>query len=496
MLSEMSSVILDKPAKRKLQIMNFLFNETIDSISLTLLCEKFDYTYPTIQTLTNELQHDFEAIGFFDFCIEKGKIIWCPERYPWRTYQQFLIRQSIPYRWLKATLLFPEKKVVAFCQENFVSRTTLARKMKPLSIFLATFDIRLSLTKMQLLSKNEASIRIIYINYLWLGSFGEELTQKNELASKEQQILEREQLTHLNFIHPKEVNLFFVVARLRATAGFYLREAPFKKLILPDSISTLSNYVCSFINDPTQVERHVEFLGFLIYYYPYFVDEADERIPFIYKYFQSISQTAHPFTELVYELLNYMTERSKLRSLNQREDRLLKMNLFKTFLNFSVFKETPFPSVDLTLSNVLQDSTEKNLLADEIESFLKKVCRRKNFDWLKNQRRKIAYTLATTIFPFYSTQQTPVSINVTVVPIPDYLAMKEIKDYLENLKFVNYSPFSTDLKEIDVCIASSEKLLTDFSAPASFIIPFEHSDFYKSRLFDHLLAVHTKKKFS
>lgn len=495
MLSEMAFVVLDKPAKNKLQIMEFLFTEALESVSLAFLCEKFSYTYPTIQTLCNELQQDFHKMDFLDFRVSKGKISWCSKNYPYRAYQQFLIQQSIPYRWLKTTLLHPKKTIDDFCYESFVSRTTLTRRMKPLTNFLARFDIRLNLSKMQLQSLNEASIRVFYAYYFWLGSFGEELATYDELARKENNLLENSPLSNLNFIHPKETLLFFTISRLRADAGFYLRETPFKELIFPEAITALSAYTASFITDPIQKNRHIDFLGYMIYYYPYFVDESDERLPFIYDYFHMLSDKNDELAGLVYELLSYIEEKNLLRPLSQPETRLLKINFFKAFLNYSIFKEVPFPSIELSLDNDFSELGEIVCLSDVIESFLKKVNRRKDFDWLKSQRKNMAYTLATTLLPFYSPQQLPVSLNVTVIPTPDYLAMKEIREYLENLKFVNYAPFSTDLREIDLCIASSEKLVADFSGLPSFIIPFEHPNFYKRRLFDQLLTLHNKKKF-
>ena len=228
MLSEMAFVVLDKPAKNKLQIMEFLFTEALESVSLAFLCEKFSYTYPTIQTLCNELQQDFHKMDFLDFRVSKGKISWCSKNYPYRAYQQFLIQQSIPYRWLKTTLLHPKKAIDDFCYESFVSRTTLTRRMKPLTDFLARFDIRLNLSKMQLQSLNEASIRVFYAYYFWLGSFGEELATYDEIARKENNLLENSQLSNLNFIHPKETLLFLLFRVCELMQAFICEKHPLK----------------------------------------------------------------------------------------------------------------------------------------------------------------------------------------------------------------------------------------------------------------------------
>lgn len=494
MLSKITQVILDKPAQKKLQLMNYLFRETIESVSLNTLCKELSCTYPTLQTLCTELQEDFSAIGFKEFKVKNGKISWDPSMYPYRDYQQFLIQQSISYRWVKTTLLYPEKSVESFCRENFISRATLTRKLKPLTDFLAPFSLRVSLSKMQLLGKREASIRIIYSHLFWLGSFGEDLFEARDGAIQEKQLVEGATFSVLKYINHKEIMVFLTVARIRYEMGYHLTETPLKNIVFPEQITDILTYAATFISDPVQAQRQVDFLGYMIYYYPYFVDEMDDRITSISTYFCYLEEREHYLTKLVHDLLNFIKREKNIRPLNSRELLLLKMNLFITFLNCSFFEEVLFPSIDLFLDNTLNDLQEISVISDTIEKYLKKVSRRKESDWIKFHLQQLTHTLATTIFPFYNIQQTQNSVNVTVIPTPDYLAMKDIKDYLDSLGFVNYYPFSTELKDIDLWIASSEKLLPESKKADSIVISFEHSKYYKNRLFNHLLAFYNDKK--
>lgn len=82
-------------------------------------------------------------------------------------YLEMLLNESIPYQFLLATLITPDLGLDAFCRTNFISRSTLSRKMRKFSQFLESYKLKINYRNF-CLEGSEDRIRLFYYYFIYL----------------------------------------------------------------------------------------------------------------------------------------------------------------------------------------------------------------------------------------------------------------------------------------------------------------------------------------
>lgn len=482
-------VLLDKVARRKLTVIELLLNLEPGHYSISPLMESLTLSYPTLIALCNEIKHDFAQLQLPNFLTSDGKINWQPKSYSHNRYRQYLIRHSIAYKLLLTTLIEPEKTLVEFCQENFLSRATLARKLRPFNQFLKTFDLRLNLTQMKLIGQQEGMIRLAYHCYLWISSFGEDLFVHCDLQS-EHDLLQKISLTTSSYVNPKEVLLMLLISRLRVQQGYRLNALPFTELALPPIDQTLTEYFADFLTEDEQIKRHTDFFAYFIFYTIYFIDPADQRLSYIQLYFDSLKQT--PLHSLHRRLWKTIKETILAAAPSLADQQLLATNLFVTLVNFNVQPGSPPLLLSLLPAEHLDQNPEFQQIQATFAKTITRLSRRKDFAWLKNSGTGLAQALAIITYPYCRSKQVRNVLKVGIVPLPNYLVMQELKYFLTHLEFVDFHLTSAKDETVDLYIATSKTLLPDPNVP-HYLVSFESTENFQDELFIKLWEIYQAK---
>ncbi|WDF82078.1 helix-turn-helix domain-containing protein [Lacticaseibacillus pabuli] len=165
-------IFLDSTDLQKFQMYRAL--KTLDSYGFTIndLSVKMRVTYQQAYNIFRELLGDIEQITG-----KTGKVsakrVMSQENFTISVddYRLFLLNQSIQFQFIDYLIQATSLSVDKFCQDRFISRSTLTRKTLPLRQFLGEYGIKISFTKPGL-TGDERKIRLFIFSFYWFSYHG------------------------------------------------------------------------------------------------------------------------------------------------------------------------------------------------------------------------------------------------------------------------------------------------------------------------------------
>lgn len=160
-------LFLDEPEKFKLSLYHDLLQMSAGDYSLHYFDQQYKASYAKIQSAFLGLHSDLFALGKYELFQKDTGRIHLNEKLPsLEAYQDFLLENSLILHAFYYLLFQPEKNLQDFCRENFLSRSTVFRKLQPMEEILSPFNIHFQPSKLKL-SGSEIGIRYFLCNLLW-----------------------------------------------------------------------------------------------------------------------------------------------------------------------------------------------------------------------------------------------------------------------------------------------------------------------------------------
>lgn len=219
-------IFLDSTDLQKFQMYRAL--KTLDSYGFTIndLSVKMRVTYQQAYNIFRELLGDIEQITG-----KTGKVsakrVMSQENFTISVddYRLFLLNQSIQFQFIDYLIQATSLSVDKFCQDRFISRSTLTRKTLPLRQFLGEYGIKISFTKPGL-TGDERKIRLFIFSFYWFSYHGVRwpiaAIQPQQLSNAYRDATEASPSAMIAL----QEMLFWGVCRLRIVRGHVLRPWP------------------------------------------------------------------------------------------------------------------------------------------------------------------------------------------------------------------------------------------------------------------------------
>ncbi|WP_164848100.1 helix-turn-helix domain-containing protein [Lacticaseibacillus hulanensis] len=163
---------LDNADYQKYQMYRSL--KTIDNFGFTIndLSVQMQVSYQQAYNIFRELLADIEEMTGHANKAAKKRVM-SQDNFPVSVdeYRLFLLENSIQFQFVDYLVQSTSLSVDKFCQDRFISRSTLTRKTMPLRKLLADYDIKISFTQPGLVG-SEQKIRLFLFIFYWLGYHG------------------------------------------------------------------------------------------------------------------------------------------------------------------------------------------------------------------------------------------------------------------------------------------------------------------------------------
>lgn len=489
----LSPLILEDSARQKISVMEFFSDKEAGTYSINYLCSELNLSYTTLSTLTQEIHNNLLDLAKKPFLTTNGKIAWEPKDYHHNEYIQYLVRTSIPYNFILYSLTKPEVTFEEFCDDFYLSQSTILRKLRPLKKYLDSFKIRLLASKMKI-TGNEAMIRMFYTTYLWAGNLGRDIHLSQFDFKEEREIMRTLHFDQADFMHPREIFLRLAVNRLRAEQNYPLELPQFKTLPFSEFLPALTTYCEKFIPDATQAYIQGRFISYMLYFTPFYINVDDFRIKELNNYYEELKERGSSLIDLIeeYELF-FFSELVPKTHPDYEESFLLHINLFVTLTNYIIHQGDSPLIMDITRHEHEHEHEAYQELLKRNNEFFRRICRRKNFSWLTPCCDDLVEDITYNILPTFKNCYDHQMLNVGILNIPDYFIMQTVKEVLKQFGFVQLFFTNFDDGNIDFFISTFKELLPDNLEKPAFIVELVENSNYEKELFAALWQAYRQK---
>lgn len=470
------SLFLSNQQQKKVQFLQKIATFPNGVYSLHALSKQLEMNYQPCLQLVQEIDEELLELGECPLLSEERQLNWQADAARETTYLKYQLRESIPFQFLAATLFSPHISLADFLRTNFLSKSTLQRRMKPLTERLAAYGVSLNLTKMSL-SGDETRVRMTYIHYFW-GAITDLSPWCQDEFEEEKHFLQQWASEIRDLLPPQLAYIALIVCRLRNDSRHFLPEKPSPALLYSKIELGISTYLQEILRNTQQVNRNAEFLNFLFHYYPPVIEEdslpARLRLALLDQNIHKPQGLDASFQELVWRCEQLLPE-----TIATQQRDICRCNLLSVLLTYDLFhgpvplfyEGTPIP--------VGQGSPA---LIELLVSQLKEIFQELSLSWLHSNPNKLIYALATTLSPFYRKELTR-TLRVGVSLPKSFTSMIQLIQFLNHFTFVELIPNPLPSEVLDFFITADPELTPATGCDTFVISPFEE---------DYLLRLSTE----
>lgn len=454
-------LFLEGPDKAKLELYRVLQSLTSGEYSISFLNKKTSFSYAKTHTALFGIIEDLADLHHHDLKEENGRVVIEEALPSFETYQQYLVENSLLIRVFQYILVFPNKKLDDFCQENFISRATVFRKLQPMEKILAPYDIQFKASSFSL-QGSEGAIRYFLCNLMWYLGPG-----KLSFSPKKSSLRDEILMHFLQVFDPvtqpimkEKILLTFAITELRRLSGNFIPDLrPQEEILVPPSFwEEKKEQLIAYLAETTPEEyldNEIIYLYFLIFSGAIYTSKNAR----VYE-LQQEWRTEKTFQEKLMAEFFQTTRKDLFQGNIPKYYRLLQANLLGTF-NASFLLEQPVPVLTTFLEKTLQIQEEAFLqLENYCKTTLAKYARRKNLQWLSPCVPSLAASFAHTLWPSYQEQLTKKTINVTILLDANFNLLQPLYYYLDTFSFVTVLPYEKNII-CDLLILQHEHLIPE-----------------------------------
>ena len=388
-------------------------------------------------------------------------------------YRAFLLKKSVVYAFLKECIRPNPKSLDEFCEENDVARSTLARKMHPISEYLRNHKMRLTYTPINI-QGDEALVRHTLFFLFWIGLRGNEwpfeLGKKefvhDLVQSKFSKTIERN-----SYIGNKEMMYFVGVVGSRWNGGHFCgRKHQWDRVFRNfDGIGEV-DFPIDFPNEKT-ARAELEQLFFVSLLTPHYSDEKDEELLSMVIEQLYTKEPSAPYAMMAEAFLKFFQEEVLHEKLPKHEAKLLFANSLSIFYGIYCYTGT-YPSFE-ELSGV---SREENAwmveLKKKLSRFFKEPIESPIYGYYYESVDAVIDRFVQLAYPYYAVRDTKELelVKIGIAMERNKAIQSRIKLYLDLYNFVEVYDFkATDAKEYDLVISSSSATFVEFDLSEGFL---------------------------
>ncbi|EOH96502.1 hypothetical protein UAY_02870 [Enterococcus moraviensis ATCC BAA-383] len=430
-------------------------------IPITRVSDKLSLNYQQTFIIVNEINNDLAKIMPKHPSILKkaGKIDSTQLLVTIDEYRYFLLKKSVPFQFILYFINHDYPSIDDFCERNYVSRSTVSRKMLPLKAHVKQYNLRFTYTEANL-TGDERSVRVALFDALWLGTRGTvwpfkeiaiEDAEKLAMAFSEYFPLSR------TYLGAKELTYFAAIFLCRTRKKFFVPYDFRYDFLMQDNpyydFERLNKELGPVHALPAKHSKgESSFIFFLAHYAPFYTLEDDP----------SLYQTIHDFStrpNLVYELVQEFLAYAKVNIFKKEPEILDKSMIIGNLLNiaftFFVLRQ-PFPNLQNLVELPRKKKKADEQLETRIQSFFDEKSKEKEYRFIYTIKNPLVKAFKGVLLPVYAKPKHSEHLTVGVAFEHNFLLVRRIYQFLTDLGFIDAAPYQEALNDqYDLVISSS-----------------------------------------
>lgn len=355
-------------------------------------------------------------------------------------YRQAVLQQSLISQVILFMLAHPDKKLVDFCQEYYVSRATVFRRLDRFHDLLTIFQVKLNVTQLNLCGK-ELSIRYLLLTLLLL--IQPDLTKLAPLSSEETQMLHNlsalfDPTTASD--HQKALLFPIQIGALRRRAGFFIKEVipldqiPIPKELLLQQKTLLTDYLATSTPDFYH-QREYNAFYFFLYTSPVYTRYDTKLFQAFQEWCAKKYEGQQIIQRLCKKIARHFFSGHPPESFDLIEANLVCLFYISQLLGYA----PPFNYLELE-GNLRHRSPIYHQVEQFCENFLQNIAKRQGYAWLSSNTSCLASSFAYLLSPSVVAHTRHKIIRVSVLAEHYFISTMPLYFFLCNQPHVELVP--------------------------------------------------------
>lgn len=374
-------------------------------------------------------------------------------------YRYFLLKQSVPFQFILYFLNGENPTIADFCTRYGVSRSTVSRKTEKLKNYLKVYNLRLTYTEANLVG-DERLVRVMLFNLIWLGTRGIEIPLNIDLEKIDElvdAVSEYFPLTN-SFFGSLEIKYFAALYLVRIAKGNFVKYDRRYNFLMKDNsyydFERMNLISQEFDLTPKQQKAESSFIFFLSHYVPFYTTENEASLlQTIYDF----STRPNPVYSLNQEFLNFAKTQLFRNQQKVLDNPLIMGNLLNIGFTFYV-AEQPIPNIQTLVMPPKKMENAEYLLEKRISEFFDKIAEKEQYAFVRKVKYFMVKSYKNILLPYYNSLDYSKKLKVGLAMEQNYLLVKWLHQFLEDLKFIEFSTYAgenSQEEDFDIIISSS-----------------------------------------
>ncbi|BDR57289.1 helix-turn-helix domain-containing protein [Xylocopilactobacillus apis] len=375
-------------------------------------------------------------------------------------YRLFLLKQSLVFQFINYVVQGSSPNVEKFCQDHYISRSTLLRKNAALKVLLEKYKIKISYNDLSFIG-DEKSIRFFIYCFYWLSYRGLEWPFETIRYYDVAQQLQLEQSELNDPIVTIRTVLFWTITRIRIIHGYHVTDMDKFDQIFPDNLNLFNSKTpftsSNFPKVPAdQLIIEAKFFNFFrlqSLVFPIMDNEISQKI------YDSIKESKGP----VWQLTNDFIEDLQTHLINNEDSKMiaaslpLQANLMRIFFSYYIMQG------DYLQFNDFYDDEQtlnydNSVLYEIVSNFVEEKEHVSEFTPYLKAQKKIIKEMEYLLIPYLRYFKSNETVKVKLVLESSDLVTRDMMTFLNDLSFVEIATEGDNPANADVIITSIEDL--------------------------------------
>ena len=454
--------MLEKGEYQKFVMFRILKSLEGANYTISDIAEEMNISYQQTYNILQELLDDVQSFPNTELQSLSRKKLFNNKKIPISVdmYRLFLLKRSIVFQFIDYVVQGMNPNVEKFCQDHYISRSTLLRKNSGLKALLERYDIKISYNDLKFVG-DEKQIRFFLYCFYWLSYRGIEwpFNSIRYFDVSQKLLLEKNELN--DPVITIRTVIFWSISRIRILHGYYVSRIDRFDEIFPneerlhqtDSIFNTDNFPTVSVQ---QLHMEAQFFLFFRMQSLVYSNSNDKLSNLIY---DEVSRTKGPVWELTQDFMGslkkYLVDNKEAERITM--DKTLNANIMRIFFSYYIMHG------DYLQFNNFYDSGEaisydNSVPYKVINIFISKKIEDPAFRPYVIAEDKVISEMQYLMIPYLSYFKYNEAVKVKLVLESSDLITRDLITFLRDLSFIEIESDSDEPENSDVIISSIEDL--------------------------------------
>jgi hypothetical protein len=452
-------ILMEEASIQKFDMFRHLKSWNSKSFTINDLSRALNLTYQQTYNIFQELLRDMAELDP-ETSVKRGRHEVL-ERQGFRVsidhYRVFLLQYSIAFQFLDYLLQQPHPTITQFCDDYFVSRSTLLRKTTALKKFVGQFGLKFSYSRLDL-TGSERNIRLVLFYFYWLIFHGLSWPFKN--------ISHQDMIDLQDFVNQPTLEgevaqaqevLMLGICVQRIQAGHLIDFHDDFEIQKVADVQPVRQALAKLVQLPltqTQLAEECHFIYFVRATRLSFALQQTQQSETVYRYFEAQQDAVWQFMN--YTMTYFAQHLSKEIQAEFLADAPLKTNLLRLAARIAVIQQPSPDLVDFTEALIKPIPKRLSQLIDE---FLTQLVQMEDWPIITKQSRFLKRFLLYFLLPYARYFKTADLVRIRLL-IEDGLATRELRLFLSTMNLVDLLPNNQTQLAADLVITTFDTQAT------------------------------------